>query len=990
MPRVRTKSAVCTIVAKNYLAQARVLMESVRLWNPELLRIVVLVDQIEGYFDPDKEPFEVLLSEDLNIPKSKWFHFKYTVLELSTAVKPYVVEFLFQRYDLDKVIYLDPDIKLYASLQPLLDTLDEASVVLTPHLTDPIEDDLQPSELDILRTGTYNLGFIGLSSGPETHRFLRWWQNKLYDLCLVDPPRGLFVDQRWMDLAPGLFDGVTIIREPGYNVAYWNLGSRHIDRLEDGWTVNGEPLYFFHFSGFDPRDPEVFSRHQNRFRLCGLDLNTQEVVLSYRDELLSRGFDTCKAWPYAYGRFSNGFPIPDLGRPLHLESDDITDLIEDPFSEEGFRTFVQTWNQPIDDETSEASGISRLMYRIYGTRADLQAMMPDIFGGDRFRFLEWVLSQGKVDHGLHDIMLAPIWDSVRAAEKHRNRQRGQAAPVNGASSGLEHPEKLDESMLAGQSGMRLTRLARVIYESRPELQRVFPDPSGRDRAKFLVWILTYGKKEHLLTEPHLAPLRSQWSALLASLDSYPARLRHRFLLAGMQTSLGFRNMVGGISFRIRRAKANFRLRRIEAEHARFLENELHRRQIGNLRIQPAASRPAGPLGVNLAGPLGVNLVGYVRAEMGIGESARSASKAAKAAGLPVALTNVRTGGEFRSEDHTAGPATDKLPYPFSVFHVNADQTEVVFQSLDPALVSSRYNIGFWHWELEQFPERWLRAFEKYREIWTSSTFCQEAIARVSPIPVVRIPHCIDFDVPPTMGRDYFGLPSDRFLFLTLFDMVSIFDRKNPLGAVEAFIRAFGNDPSVQLIVKINNAEKRPDSLRLLKESIAGYPITIVDRTIRREETYGLINACDCVVSLHRSEGFGLTLAEAMFLGKPVIATAYSGNMDFTRVDNSFLVSYRLKPVGKNNAPYDEHCLWADPCVEQAAEHMRTVAEDAEIRQKVACTGQELVRRMLSPQAVGRQMEERLKAIQSGFGRPHGGMPGSKTAAREVKDLVRGR
>ena len=126
------KVAVCTIIAKNYLAQARVLMASVRLWNPELLRIVILVDRIEGCFDPATEPFEIISSEDLNIPKSKWFHFKYTVLELSTAVKPYVLEFLFHRYNLDKIIYLDPDIKVYSSLQPLLDKLDVSPAVITP------------------------------------------------------------------------------------------------------------------------------------------------------------------------------------------------------------------------------------------------------------------------------------------------------------------------------------------------------------------------------------------------------------------------------------------------------------------------------------------------------------------------------------------------------------------------------------------------------------------------------------------------------------------------------------------------------------------------------------------------------------------------------------------------------------------------------------------------------------------------------------------
>jgi Glycosyltransferase len=199
-------------------------------------------------------------------------------------------------------------------------------------------------------------------------------------------------------------------------------------------------------------------------------------------------------------------------------------------------------------------------------------------------------------------------------------------------------------------------------------------------------------------------------------------------------------------------------------------------------------------------------------------------------------------------------------------------------------------------------------------------------------------------------------------------MLSVFDRKNPLGVVEAFIRAFGPDPSVQLVVKINNARRRPDHLKTLTDRIAGYPVTIIDCTFTREETYALMNSCDCLVSLHRSEGFGLTLAEAMFLGKPVIATAYSGNMDFTKFDNSFLVGYRLKPVGPNNEPYDEDVVWADPLIEHAAEQMRTVVGNPQMRRNVAVAGQEFIRRQFSPYAVGRLMMERLQTLHAQSGR----------------------
>jgi hypothetical protein len=361
-------------------------MSSVRQWNPELLRIVVLVDRIDGYFDPANEPFEVLCSEDFNVPNPKWFHFKYTILELSTAVKPYALEFLQHRYNLDSVIYLDPDIKVYAPFDGLLAVLKQRNMILTPHLTAVLEDQARPTDLDILRSGTYNLGFIALRFTPEVTDFLKWWQTKLYDQCVADIARGLFVDQRWMDLAPGLFSGVFINRQPGYNVAYWNLPHREVRRTPAGFTVNGEPLYFFHFSGFDPANPEPFSRHQNRYRLSDLK-DAEELVLEYGRDLFASGYETCRSWPYAYGRFENGFPVPDVARPLHHEASEVLERVSDPFSREGFDEFVRVWNEPVMKAAGERTGVTRLAYRIYRTRADVQAVMPDVLGGDYGRFL---------------------------------------------------------------------------------------------------------------------------------------------------------------------------------------------------------------------------------------------------------------------------------------------------------------------------------------------------------------------------------------------------------------------------------------------------------------------------------------------------------------------------------------------------------------------------------------------------------------------------
>ena len=190
--------AVCTIVAKNYLPFARVLMSSLKQANPDFRRFVILADDVNGYFEPAAEDFELIFSEDIGIPKSKWFHFKYTILELSTAVKPYVLEHLLTRYNLSKVIYLDPDIRIYRSLDGLARGLDSANMLLTPHLTAPLDSGNHPDDLDILRSGSYNLGFIALTGAPEMRRFLAWWQEKLYDHCVVDLPRG-FVCRSTLD-----------------------------------------------------------------------------------------------------------------------------------------------------------------------------------------------------------------------------------------------------------------------------------------------------------------------------------------------------------------------------------------------------------------------------------------------------------------------------------------------------------------------------------------------------------------------------------------------------------------------------------------------------------------------------------------------------------------------------------------------------------------------------------------------------------------------
>ena len=330
--------AACTIVSKNYLAFARTLAHSYRRHHPDARVFVLLVDRVDGYFDPSAEPFALVEIGELPIPDLPRFCFQYSVLELNTAVKPYFLAHLMDKHGVDKLIYFDPDILVLGDMGPVERLLDRCSIVLTPHLTAPIEDAAKPTELDLRRAGAYNLGFIALARTSTTRRFLDWWQRRLYTGCLMEPDRGMHVDQGWVDLVPGLFDGVHILRDDGYNVAYWNLHSRAVTAAGDRVGVNGRPCRFFHFSGIDPEDVTGISRHQNRFHLSDIG-EAGAVFQAYAAEVLANGHREVKRWPYAFGAFGSGEPISADVRRAYWAMGDAVQQFGDPFAGTGPGSF---------------------------------------------------------------------------------------------------------------------------------------------------------------------------------------------------------------------------------------------------------------------------------------------------------------------------------------------------------------------------------------------------------------------------------------------------------------------------------------------------------------------------------------------------------------------------------------------------------------------------------------------------------------------------
>ncbi|HEX8289854.1 MAG TPA: glycosyltransferase family 4 protein [Pyrinomonadaceae bacterium] len=360
---------------------------------------------------------------------------------------------------------------------------------------------------------------------------------------------------------------------------------------------------------------------------------------------------------------------------------------------------------------------------------------------------------------------------------------------------------------------------------------------------------------------------------------------------------------------------------------------------------------------------GVNVAGYFQAESGLGEGVRSTVRSLEAANVPFVLNNCNFNLEYHNSDTSYKNFSHDNPYPVNIVQINADAIVKFVNSFGREYLKNRYNIGFWLWEMLRFPREWFYAFNLFDEIWTPSDFCVEAIAAVSPVPVVKIPLSINLPA-ASMSREAVGLPADKFVFLFIFDFCSSADRKNPFALIKAFIKAFGREnKDVTLVIKSSNAEILPEkAAQMHAEANGAKNIKFINKSLGREAINSLIAHCDCYVSLHRAEGFGLTPAEAMFHGKPVIATNYSANTDFMNVNNSFPVKFKLSAVGQDFGFFKKDDLWADADVDHAAEIMRFVYENRAEAKLVGERAASDIREFLSPQLVGRRIKDRLEII----------------------------
>lgn len=367
---------------------------------------------------------------------------------------------------------------------------------------------------------------------------------------------------------------------------------------------------------------------------------------------------------------------------------------------------------------------------------------------------------------------------------------------------------------------------------------------------------------------------------------------------------------------------------------------------------------------------GVNVAGFFRSELGLGEAARLVITSLDRANVPALpihgafVPTTRQGADFAY----ANPR--QAPYPINVICLNGDLVPSFANEVHAGFFTGRHTIALWWWEVvDAFPPEWHAAFDYLDEVWVATDQIYDAITPHSPVPVskVRMPVAM-----PRIGRysrEQLGLPEAGFVFLYVFDYHSTAARKNPVGHIEAFKAAFGEGSGAKLVLKTINGDRMSTEHTRTVVAAGDHPdITVIDRFVSADEKNAMIAACDCYVSLHRSEGFGLTPAEAMLLGKPVIATRYGGNLDFMTNENSYLVDHGWTKVGPGAHPYPADATWAEPDLEHAARLMREVFNDRAEAGRRAERGRREIREHHDAAVAGGKMRDRLKEIHDRLAR----------------------
>ncbi len=855
------KTAWFTICAHNYLGYAKTLHQSLLKNHPDAHFILILVDEpdknsLPPYTPDETLPYKVILAKDLEIAAFNDMSWRYNVMELATAIKPSSFKYIFDQLGFEQAIYLDPDIYITAPLNKPLNALQSgADLVLTPHILTPYPDNAHPDDQQILNAGSYNLGFAAFAKNLKTQNFLQWWHQKLLKTGHNDLSKGQFVDQKYMDLAPSFLEKAYLLRDPGYNAAYWNLHERPITRNNNGWHANKELLAFFHFSGVIPGRPDIFSKHQNRYSVKDIG-HLQVLLIEYLDALETNQQGVYKTIPYGYDFFANGEKFTGLMRSFyaHLNIENNSPPSKDvpsktPFNPEFFQHF--------DDDYS----LPTLFVMAWKSRPDLQKAFPIDRQDGRNGFLNWIEAN--------------------------------------ASTAFDWPSQLVPALLNANQSSATSK----HHGARNLSPKV---------------ILAKGASHIINASPNLRPLYKNIPIPIRSAIKTALYRTHSNLRGSQKAALMLNLATGDFS--------------------------------------PSRN-------------VGVALYGYVRSQSGIGQGARGLVSAIKSQNIPLGVCALENPGDPREAYPFPEIALPKRGYRTSLINANAEQILKLEELLNPRHLDGVYKIAYWVWELPIFPEAFRPAIERIDEIWVPSQFVADGLKKVTQKPVHVLPYPVVPQNPAALGRSHFALPEHKTVFLTAFDIHSFLKRKNPASVIEAFVNSF--DPSSPnapvLAIKVHGNKGNSEARAVLEKHIGGAQnIIIIDQTLKRDEYIALHHLADVFVSLHRAEGFGLNIAEAMLIGKPVIATGFSGNMDYMTPENSIPIGFEMVDVPDGAYPHAQGQQWAEANQKEVILAMQRLAYDQHERARIGKKARAQITQRYSLVTTGRNMHQRLSAIDPNF------------------------
>lgn len=1028
--------SICTI---NHIHLARTLIASIQEHHsPNEIAIYLLVVDWD-----DEEPLHIpnvtlLAGNNIGIDQFDYMALKYTALEFCCACKPYLIRYLMAKTRCRKILYVDSDIYVFARLDHLVDCLDDAQLAVIPHTFSPTPNPerffQRPSMGDLIAAGTFNAGMFGLTVTPANVQFIDQW------IYLVTAPGAFLNDlnlqheQNFFNWLVGVADGVKVIKDRSYNVAYWNLHDRSLRYTgwddpdkKPGWQVDGQPLVAFHFSGFSLEQPKRLSHHDTRYTIYHLPSVTV-LIEFYLDRLFEHDPLTEMKKRYRYDRFSSGLKISPEIREIFKRYEGLLWRDLSPWSEPGEHYYLQSLFLPLPQTQSL---LPLALHQLYQRRPDLQAAFPravlepqsmiDWFGLEAMREEPTLY-----EYFNHHRPVVPKIEGVNKLLTIRKDHPSYFARLDWPMS-KDRTRLIKELKDAGEKraadeirfvGCEYFVLSPVYLlwnftEEQPHLKAAFPDLLFTDASGFAQWLREHGPSHFLDSELADLFLGKAAGRSLARIFSFlnrtPDLIRQWPLaLIGQNKDACARTLLAllenDLEFDLDDVVMYLWIMSVKPWAGLPLTFEL----LVNARREPSAVLPEGQ--ESLLGPLlnetgfrealrdyrsqtndqkidllvvrsfeqrlsvmagwpytgrhqrlqgGVNFFGFFKSPVGLGSLTRGLAQALGSAGVKVqknVITNIamdpdlQPGDFIRTFDYSL-KTNLFLSYPHII--------DRLLRSYPDHVVQERKNIVYLAWEQRDGYPTWDKDYAEWDQVWALSDFAASSFRRyMKRDDIVTVPGVLDFAAfPDPATKLEVGVDPHRFVFLYVFDANSSIVRKNPEAAIAAFAQAFSASDKVQLLIKVSNANRleHRQKLRRLVDLAArsGLDIRFLPIDLPYNQLLKLLSAVDCYVSLHRSEGFGYTCAEAMAYAKPVIATNYSATTEFMDSESAFLVDCHEVEVTVADGPFQGGSVWAEPSVEHAAALMREVYLDRQRSQWIGLNGKAKVRNLLSAERVGR-------------------------------------